>query len=69
MNTSQSNGLTRMLALQFRRFQHWRAMRMYARISRLKDEAEWLYEKANRLIGRNVQHPMPLFDRDNQEGR
>lgn len=42
--------------------------RVYARIARLRDEGERLYAKANRLMGRNVQPPMPLFD-DNHEGR
>lgn len=35
---------------------------------RLRDEGERLYAKANRLMGRNVQPPMPLFD-NNREGR
>lgn len=54
--------------LSLTQLQYWRAMRMYARIARLRDEGERLYAKANRLMGRNVQPPMPLFD-NNREGR
>jgi len=58
----------KLLTSLWRRFQYWRAMRMYARIARLRDEGERLYAKANRLMGRNVQPPMTLFD-NNREGR
>lgn len=57
-----------MLGLLWKRFQYWRAMRMYARVVWHKDQAEKLFAEANRLMGRNVQPPMPLFDRD-REGR
>lgn len=68
MNTYRSKPLGAALGLAWRRFQYWRAMRMYAQVVRLKDRAERLFAKANRLIGRNVQAPMPLFDRD-RDGR
>ena len=61
MNTSQSNVPTRRLARLWKRFQHWRAMRIYARIPRMHAKAARLYAKANLLIGRNVRQPMPLF--------
>jgi len=68
MNTYRSNRLTATPALLWRRFQCWRAMRLYGRVVRLRDQAETLFARANRLMGRNVQPPMPLFDRD-REGR
>ena len=68
MNTYRSNRLTATPALLWRRFQYWRAMRLYGRVVRLRDQAETLFARANRLMGRNVQPPMPLFDRD-REGR
>ena len=49
----------------WRRFQTWRAMRMYARVARLEVEAARLFDKANSLITQNVRAPMPLFDREN----
>ena len=55
--------------LLWRRFQHWRAMRMYARVIELAAEAEALTAKADRLIGKNVRAPMPLFDRLDDGGR
>lgn len=57
----------RLLGTLWRRFQYWRAMKMFARITWHKDEAERLYATANRLIGRNVQQAMPLFDRDRED--
>lgn len=53
-----------MLATLWRRYQHWRAMRMLRRVVRLKDEAERLYATANQLLKRNVRSPLPLFDRE-----
>jgi hypothetical protein len=52
----------------WRRVQYWRAMRIYARAVRLAVKARWLTRKADRLIGKNVRPPMPLFDRY-QEGK
>ena len=63
MNTSKSNGLIKLPATLWRRFQYWRGMRIYRRIVLMAQEAERLEAKANRLVGRNVQQPMPLFDR------
>lgn len=68
MNTFKSKPLGAVLGLAWRRFQYWRAMRMYARIVRLRSEAETLYAKANKLMGRNVQAPMPLFDCARERG-
>ncbi len=64
MNTWRSNALTKTPHGLWRRFQHWRAMRMYARVVWHRREAERLLARANRLIGRNVEPPMPLFDRE-----
>lgn len=68
MNTSQSNGLTAMPMRLWRRFNHWRAMRIYAQVRRMPHRAAALTAKADRLIGKNVRPPMPLFDH-HQEGR
>ncbi len=68
MNIWQSNELTRQLARLWMGFQHWRAMRIYARIPRLHAKAQRLFAKANRLIGKNVHRPMPLFPDDNHRG-
>lgn len=69
MNTSQSWTLTKVPMRLWRRFQHWRAMRMYARVHAMARESEALAAKADRLIGKNVKPPMPLFDRLDSEGR
>ena len=69
MNTLRLSVLIRMPHGLWRRFQYWRAMRMYARVVWHKREAERLYAKANRLTGRNVAPPMPLFDMVEVEGR
>lgn len=53
----------------WRRFQKWRAMRIYARVRRMPAEAERLTQKADRLIGQNVRPPMPLFDRLDEGAR
>jgi hypothetical protein len=37
-------------------------MRIYARVRRMPYEAERLTAQADRLIGKNVRPPMPLFD-------
>lgn len=68
MNTYRSSKPTATLGLLWRRFQYWRAMRKLSRIVWHKDQAERLFAEANRLMGRNVQAPLPLFDRD-REGR
>lgn len=69
MNISQSRGLTRLPMRLWRRFNHWRAMRLYARVRRMPEQAAELTAMADRLIGKNVRPPMPLFDRDYSEGR
>lgn len=69
MNTSTLSGLTKLPMRLWRHFQYWRAMRMYARVRRLLEEARLLTAKADRLIGTNVKPPMPLFDRMDGEGR
>jgi len=69
MSTSQSNAVTKLPALLWRRFQYWRAMRIYRRVAAMKIQVERLYAKANRLIGKNVQPPMPLFDRLNNDNQ
>jgi len=70
MNTLQSNTLGKAPMNLWRRFQCWRAMRIYARVKRMPFLAEHLTAKADRLIGRNVRPPMPLFDGlDDREGR
>lgn len=69
MNISQLNGLTRLPMRLWRRFNHWRAMRIYSQVRRMPHRAAELTAKADRLIGKNVRPPMPLFDRDDSEGR
>lgn len=44
-------------------------MRLYARVRRMPEQAAELTAMADRLIGKNVRPPMPLFDRDYSEGR
>jgi hypothetical protein len=53
----------------WRRFQHWRAMRLYARVNAMPEEARRLTARADRMIGKNVKPPMPLFDWRDSEGR
>ena len=68
--------LTKLPMRLWRRFNIWRATRIYARVIEMKTkgkmlaiEAEILAAKADRLIGRNAKPPMPLFDRlDDSEG-
>jgi hypothetical protein len=64
MNTYGSSKPTATLGLLWKRFQYWRAMRKLARIVWHKDQAERLYAEANKLMGRSVQAPLPLFDRE-----
>jgi len=64
MNTLRSSALIKAPMRLWREFQHWRAMRIYARVIAMGPEAEALTAKADRLIGKNVKPPMPLFDRD-----
>lgn len=68
MSIYKSNRLTATPALLWRRFQYWRAMRMLSRVVALKHEAERLFARANKLMGRHIRPPMPLFDHDS-EGR
>lgn len=71
MNTSKSNAPLKLPMRVWRGFQHWRAMRIYARVVWMAAEAERLTAKADQMIGKNVKPPMPLFDRDDShhEGR
>lgn len=62
MNTSTSNGLGALPMRLWRRWQHWRAMRIYARVRWMAAEAERLTKKADRMIGQNVRPQMSLFD-------
>lgn len=57
MNTSLSKVLGKLLAGPWRRFQKWRAMRMYAQVPRLEIKARLLFDKANRLMAENVPPP------------
>lgn len=69
MNTYESKEPTKGPMRLWRRFQYWRGMRIYARIARMAVRARLLKAEADKLIGRNVRPPMPLFDRDDSEGR
>ena len=69
MNTSQLSGPTKLPMRLWRRFNHWRAMRLYAQVRRMPHRAAELTAKADRLIGKNVRPPMPRFDGDDREGR
>lgn len=69
MSSYRSSGLTPTLALLWKRFQYWRAMRMLSRIVWHKDRAERLFAEANRLMGKSVQAPLPLFPHHDREGR
>lgn len=54
----------------WRRFNAWRARRLYRRIVAMALEAERMKRKADRLIGDNVKPPTPdLFDWRDSEGR
>jgi len=64
MNTYQSSALIKAPMRLWRRFQLWRAMRIYTRVVLMGEEAIRLAAKADRLIGKNVKPPMPLFDHD-----
>lgn len=68
-NTSPLNGLIAQLGRQWKLFQYWRARRMYARVAWHRRRSLDLFDKANRLIARNIRAPMPLFDRDDKGGR
>lgn len=58
----RSNKPTRPLSGPWKRFQLWRAKRMYARIALLELEANVLLRHANRLVRENsVPPPGPLF--------
>lgn len=63
MNTLQSKSPGKAPMQLWRRFQKWRAMRMYKRVLWHESEAAWLKHRADQLIGRNIRPPMPLFDR------
>ena len=67
MSISQSNKPPRPLSGPWKRFQLWRAQRMYARIPKLKDEAQRLFHEANRLVRMHSRPPPPLFDRLSSE--
>jgi len=58
----KSSGLGARLATLWRRFQYWRGMRIYVRLQRMELDALELKARADRMIGRNVRPPMPLFD-------
>jgi hypothetical protein len=68
MNTYKSSELTRLPMRLWRRFQHWRAMRIYRRVDRMHFEAQVLTYRADRLIAKHVKPPMPLFDRLDSRG-
>jgi hypothetical protein len=49
----------------WRRFQIWRAKRMYERVARMELESRALFEKANDLMRRHAEDPqarLPLGD-------
>ena len=48
MNTSKSNGLIKLPATLWRRFQYWRGMRIYRRIVLMAQEAERLRDRLGR---------------------
>lgn len=52
-----------------KRFNTWRARRIYRRIVAMALEAEVLKRKADRLIGDAVKPPLPLMDWADGEGR
>jgi len=57
--------LGKLPGLLWRRYQIWRAMRMYVRVIDLKTEAEMLKIKADMLITKHTQDPqqrLPLGD-------
>ena len=70
MNTWGSSASTPPLFVLLKRFNAWRARRIYRRIIAMALNAERLKHKADRLVGDNVKPPMPtLFDRLDDEGR
>lgn len=65
MNTWGLNALGRMPHRLWRRFQIWRAKRMYAQLARMELESQALFEKANALMRRHAEDPqarLPLGD-------
>lgn len=68
MNTYTSKTLLNGRRGLWQRFQIMRAMRLYARIILLQEEADRLMAKANKLIRENSIAPAPLFDRLDKEG-
>lgn len=68
MNTSQSSARIKAPWRLWRRFQYWRAMRIYARLARWARKSPALKLKADRLIGKNVEPPMPLWQHADRQG-
>ena len=64
MNTWGFKTLGKQPVCLWRRFQKWRAMRMYAQVVQLELKAARTFAKANKLIAENVPPPLPLFDRE-----
>ena len=53
----------------WRKFQIWRAMRIYKRIDMERDRLRRLKAKADRLISDNTIAPHPLFDWAAERGK
>lgn len=69
MNTSGSSASLPPLFALLKRFNAWRARRIYRQIIAMAMEAERLKRKADRLIGDNVKPPMPTLFDNLDEGR
>lgn len=68
MNMSRSWPLTKLPMRLWRRFNVWRARRMYARIIAMHVRSLSLKAHADWLMRENAQPPCPLFDRLKDKG-
>ena len=63
MSTWGSSASMPLPLLLLKRFNAWRARRMYRRIVAMAQEAERMKRKADHLMGDNIKPPLPdLFD-------
>ena len=62
MNTWGLSALMRLPHRAWRRFQIWRAQRMYTRVVLMELESKALFEKANQLMRRHAEDPQQRLD-------
>jgi len=59
MNTSRLSAIGKLPHALWRRFNIWRANRMYVRVARMEMQSRALFEKANELMRRHAEDPQP----------